>query len=75
MDIPEDVLAQLGNRVQHALRAYTPCELKALKAAAETFCENPAFDTASTIGELGIGEALVSTLGEKRASPASSTAV
>jgi DNA helicase HerA-like ATPase len=64
-DIPEDVLAQLGNRVQHALRAYTPRERKALKAAAESFRENPAFDTATAIGELGVGEALVSTLGEK----------
>ncbi|MDA0703177.1 MAG: DUF853 family protein, partial [Proteobacteria bacterium] len=64
-DIPEEVLAQLGNRVQHALRAYTPRERKALKAAAESFRANPAFDTATTIGELGIGEALVSTLGEK----------
>jgi len=63
-DIPDSVLAQLGNRVQHALRAYTPKEQKAVKVAAESFRDNPALDTASVIGELGVGEALVSTLGE-----------
>lgn len=64
-DIPESVLAQLGNRIQHALRAYTPSEMKAVKIAAESFRANPAFDTESIIGELGVGEALVSTLDEK----------
>ncbi len=64
-DVPDDVLGQLGNRVQHALRAYTPRDQKALRAAAETFRPNPAFDTETVITELGTGEALVSTLGEK----------
>jgi DNA helicase HerA-like ATPase len=64
-DIPEAVLAQLGNRIQHALRAYTPNERKAVKAAAQSFRPNPAFDTITTITELGIGEALVSTLDKK----------
>ncbi len=64
-DIPESVLAQLGNRIQHALRAYTPSEMKAVKIAAESFRANPNFDTESIIGELGVGEALVSTLDEK----------
>ena len=64
-DIPESVLAQLGNRIQHALRAYTPSEMKAVRIAAESFRANPAFDTESIIGELGVGEALVSTLDEK----------
>lgn len=63
-DIPDEVLGQLGNRVQHAIRAYTPNDRKALKAAAESFRENPAFDTADIIAELGVGEALVSTLNE-----------
>lgn len=63
-DIPEDVLAQLGNRIQHALRAYTPKEQKAIKAAAESFRANPAFDTKTVIQELGVGEALVSFLDE-----------
>ncbi|OPF97070.1 helicase HerA-like domain-containing protein [Rhodopseudomonas palustris] len=62
LDIPESVLAQLGNRVQHALRAYTPREQKAVKVAAETFRPNPAFDTFTAITELGQGEALVSML-------------
>lgn len=62
LDIPESVLAQLGNRVQHALRAYTPREQKAVKVAAETFRPNPAFDTYAVISELGQGEALVSML-------------
>ncbi len=64
-DIPEDVLAQLGNRVQHALRAYTPREAKAVRVAAETFRPNPAFDTAEAITQLAVGEALVSTLEAK----------
>ena len=62
LDVPESVLAQLGNRVQHALRAYTPREQKAVKVAAETFRTNPAFDTFKAITELGQGEALVSML-------------
>ena len=61
-DIPDEVLAQLSNKVQHALRAYTPAEQKAVKAAAESFRENPAFKTADVITELGTGEALVSFL-------------
>ncbi|HKK22449.1 MAG TPA: helicase HerA-like domain-containing protein, partial [Pseudohaliea sp.] len=64
-DIPDAVLAQLGNRIQHALRAYTPKERKAVRVAAESFRPNPALDTAAVIGELGVGEALVSTLGAK----------
>ncbi|MGB0747483.1 MAG: helicase HerA-like C-terminal domain-containing protein [Magnetospiraceae bacterium] len=64
-DIPDDVLSQLGNRIQHALRAYTPKERKAVKAAADSFRENPSFDTAEVITELGVGEALVSTLQAK----------
>ena len=62
IDIPNSVLAQLGNRIQHALRAYTPREQKAVETAAETFRPNPAFDTKKTITELGVGEALVSVL-------------
>jgi len=64
-DLPESVLAQLGNRIQHALRAYTPAERKGVRAAAESFRENPDFDTEEVITELGVGEALVSTLDEK----------
>jgi len=64
-DVPEAVLAQLGNRVQHALRAYTPREQKAVRVAAETFRPNPDFDTAEIITQLGVGEALVSTLEAK----------
>ena len=64
-DIPDSVLAQLGNRVQHALRAFTPKEQKNVKAAAETFRANPAFKTEDAIMELGTGEALVSFLDEK----------
>ena len=64
-DIPDDILAQLGNRVQHALHAYTPKDQKAVKVAAETFRPNPNFDTAEVISNLGIGQALVSTLDEK----------
>lgn len=66
-DIPETVLGQLGNRVQHALRAYTPVEQRGLRAAADSFRANPAFDTAETIQALGVGEALVSVLDEKGA--------
>ncbi len=65
LDVPDGVLAQLGNRVQHALRAYTPREQKAVKTAAETFRPNPEFDAYEVITQLGVGEALVSTLGEK----------
>ena len=65
LDIPETVLAQLGNRIQHALRAYSPRETKAVKVAAETFRPNPDFDTYNAIMALGTGEALVSTLEEK----------
>ncbi len=61
-DVPDTVLAQLGNRVQHALRAYTPREQRAVRVAAETFRPNPAFDTEEVITTLGVGEALVSTL-------------
>ncbi len=64
-DIPDEVLAQLGNRVQHNLRAYTPSELKAVKAAANAFRANPAFDTEEAIKELGTGEALISFQNEK----------
>lgn len=65
LDIPDTVLGQLGNRVQHALRAYTPRDQKAVQAAAETFRPNPALDTAQVISELGVGEALISFLDEK----------
>ncbi len=67
LDVPDAVLGQLGNRIQHALRAFTPRDQKAVKAAAETFRANPAFDAATAITELGVGEALVSTLDEKGA--------
>ena len=66
-DVPDDILGQLGNRVQHALRAYTPRDRKALRAAAQTFRQNPAFDAEEAIPDLGTGEALVSTLEEKGA--------
>ena len=66
-DIPEEILGQLGNRVQHALRAFTPKDQKAVKTAAETFRANTAFKTADAIMELGTGEALVSFLDEKGA--------
>jgi hypothetical protein len=62
MDVPESVLGQLGNRVQHALRAFTPKDQKAVRAAAQTFRINPDLDVAQAITELGVGEALVSTL-------------
>ena len=64
-DIPDNVLGQLGNRIQHALRAFTPRDQKSVKAAAETFRTNPAIDTAMVVTELGVGEALVSLLDEK----------
>jgi len=66
-DIPDSVLAQLGNRIQHALRAYTPSEQKGLKAASQSFRVNPTFDTAEAIQALGVGEALVSVLDDKGA--------
>ena len=65
LDVPETVLSQLGNRIQHALRAYTPREQKAVKTAAETFRPNPDFDCFEAITQLGVGEALVSTLETK----------
>jgi|APLow6443716910_1056828.scaffolds.fasta_scaffold02149_4 DNA helicase HerA-like ATPase len=65
LDIPDTVLGQLGNRVQHALRAFTPRDQKAVKAAAETMRANPKLDTEKVITELGVGEALVSLLDEK----------
>jgi Predicted ATPase len=64
-DVPDEVLGQLGNRVQHALRAFTPKDQKAVKVAAQTFRANPGFDTAEAITTLGVGEALVSTLDTK----------
>ena len=64
-DIPNDILGQLGNRIQHALRAYTPRDQKAVRTAAETFVTNPALNVAEIISQLGVGEALVSTLQEK----------
>ena len=63
--IPDSVLGQLGNRVQHALRAYTPKEQKAVKVAAQSFRANPKIDTVTAITEMGVGEALVSTLQKK----------
>jgi DNA helicase HerA-like ATPase len=65
LDVPDTVLTQLGNRVQHALRAYTPRDQKAVKAAADTFRPNPSLKTAQVITELGVGEALVSFLEDK----------
>jgi uncharacterized protein len=65
MDIPETILGQLGNRVQHALRAFTPRDQRAVKTAASTMRPNPALDTAAVITELGVGEALVSLLDER----------
>ena len=64
-DVPNEILGQLGNRVQHALRAYTPRDQKAVRTAAETFVPNPALDVAAVIGQLQVGEALVSTLQDK----------
>lgn len=64
-DIPDGVLGQLGNKIQHALRAYTPAEQKGAKAAAQSFRENPEFDTYEALTQLGIGEALISVLDEE----------
>lgn len=64
-DIPDGVLGQLGNKIQHALHAYTPTEQKGAKAAAQSFRENPGFDTYETLISLGIGEALISVLDEQ----------
>jgi len=64
-DVPDKVLGQLGNRIQHALRAFSPRDQKAVKAAAETMRDNPTLDEATVITELGVGEALVSCLDEK----------
>jgi DNA helicase HerA-like ATPase len=64
-DVPDRVLSQLGNRIQHALRAYTPSEQRAVRVAADSFRPNPAFDTQDIITQLGVGEALVSTLEKK----------
>jgi DNA helicase HerA-like ATPase len=61
-DVPDEILGQMGNRFQHALRAFTPRDQKAVRTAAETFVANPALDVAAAIGQLGVGEALVSTL-------------
>lgn len=66
-DVPGDILGQLGNRIQHALRAFTPRDQKALRAAAETFRPNPEFDTETAIKEVGVGEAVVSLLESKGA--------
>jgi len=65
LDVPDSVLGQLGNRIQHALRAFTPRDQKAVKAAAGTFRQNPKLDTEKVITQLGVGEALVSTLQDK----------
>lgn len=65
LDVPDAVLGQLGNRIQHALRAYTPREQKAVRAAAQTFRSNPKLDVERVITELGVGEALISTLQDK----------
>jgi DNA helicase HerA-like ATPase len=64
-DVPQEILGQLGNRIQHALRAYTPRDQKAVRTAAETFVRNPKLDVASVISQLAVGEALVSTLQEQ----------
>jgi DNA helicase HerA-like ATPase len=64
-DVPNEILGQLGNRIQHALRAYTPRDQKAVNTAAETFVANPKLDVARVISQLGVGEALVSTLQDK----------
>jgi uncharacterized protein len=64
-DVPNEILGQLGNRIQHALRAYTPRDQKAVNTAAETFVANPKLDVAKVISQLGVGEALVSTLQDK----------
>ncbi|MBN1957816.1 MAG: DUF853 family protein [Desulfuromonadales bacterium] len=67
LDIPEDILGQLGLKIEHALRAFTPKDRKTIKAVADSFRPNPAFDTATVVTELGIGEALVSVLDENGA--------
>jgi hypothetical protein len=64
-DVPNEILGQLGNRIQHGLRAYTPRDQKAVRTAAETFVANPRIDVARTISQLAVGEALVSTLQER----------
>lgn len=64
-DVPDEILGQLGNRIQHALRAYTPRDQKAVRTAAETFVPNPKLDVAEVISQLAVGEALVSTLQDK----------
>ena len=64
-DVPDEILGQLGNRVQHALRAYTPRDQKAVRTAAETFVANPKVDTAAVLSQLAVGEALVSTLQDR----------
>ncbi|WP_242104252.1 helicase HerA-like domain-containing protein [Lysobacter sp. M2-1] len=64
-DVPDEILGQMGNRFQHALRAFTPRDQKAVRTAAETFVANPDLDVAKVIGQLGVGEALVSTLQDK----------
>ncbi len=64
-DVPNDILGQLGNRIQHTLRSYTPRDLKAVRTAAETFVANPKLDVATVISQMGVGEALVSTLQDK----------
>jgi DNA helicase HerA-like ATPase len=64
-DVPDEILGQLGNRIQHALRAYTPRDQKAVRTAAETFVANPRLDVATTISQLGVGEALVSSLQDR----------
>src|SRR5262249_21734844 len=63
-DVPNEILGQLGNRIQHALRAYTPRDQKAVRTAAETFVPNPRLNVSEAISQLGVGEALVSTLQE-----------
>lgn len=65
LDVPDSILAQLGNRIQHALRAYTPREQKAVRVAADTFRQNKSFKTREAITQLGVGEALISTLSGK----------
>ena len=65
LDVPDEVLGQLGNRIQHALRAFTPRDQRAVRAAAETFRANPKLDVSEAITQLGVGEALVSTLHDK----------
>ena len=67
IDLPDKVLGQLGNRIQHALRAFTPRDQEAIRKSAETFRENPGLDVATAVTELGVGEALVSLLDEKGA--------